>query len=36
MLADDLDVLSRCDVVAGNPVILGLNAEAFSEIGGTG
>jgi hypothetical protein len=31
MLADDLYVLSWCDVVARNPITLGLDAEAFGE-----
>jgi hypothetical protein len=36
MLADDLDVLARGDVVARHPVVLGLDAKAFSEFGSTG
>lgn len=36
MLADDFNVLSRGDVAARNPVILGLDAEAFGEFGSAG
>lgn len=36
ILADDRDVLSRDDVVAGNQVVLGLNVEAFGEFIGAG
>jgi hypothetical protein len=36
VLADDFYALSRSDVVAGNPVVLGLDVEAFSEFGGSG
>ena len=33
LLSDDLNGLSWCDVVAGKPVIIGLNTEAFSAFG---
>ena len=35
VLADGLNVLSRGNVVARNPIVLGLDTEAFGEFGGT-
>ena len=36
MLADDQDVLSWRDVIARNPVVVGIDGKLFGDFGGSG